>query len=99
MSQAHPQCDSCALLTRVFNAFTSSSLLPQTIDTILLEFPITAQSERGVFWDEATQRHTNPLREVEGGFWYASWDVKVRLALLPHSEVDSVPAQDPPSVC
>jgi hypothetical protein len=75
------------LLTCVFNAFTSPSLLPQTIETILLEFPATAQGERGVFWDEATQRHKNPLKEVEGGFWFANWDVKVRLPFFPNFEV------------
>ncbi len=43
---------------------------------VLLEFFKT--NERTVFWDEDLRRNVDPLTGLEGGFFAASWDLKVR---------------------
>ena len=42
-------------------------------------------SERGVFWDEQRKTNVDPLQGVEGGFWGATWDLKVLISSHPPS--------------
>lgn len=39
-------------------------------------------TERTCFWDESLEQNVDPLQNVEGGFWAASWDVKARISSL-----------------
>ena len=34
--------------------------------------------ERTAFWDFDADTNVMPLKDVEGGWWFASWDLKVR---------------------
>ena len=34
-------------------------------------------SERTVFWNDSLKVNTDPLQDIQGGFWGADWDVKV----------------------
>ena len=41
-------------------------------------------SERSVFWDDTLKANVDPFQTMEGGFFAASWDLKVRsIALKP----------------
>jgi hypothetical protein len=39
-------------------------------------------SERTVFWDDDLEINVDPFRGVDGGFFAADWDIKVRLAIV-----------------
>ena len=42
-------------------------------------------SERTVFWDEDQGVNVDPFKGLDGGFFAASWDTKVRLLVLRFS--------------
>lgn len=60
---------------------TSSELIPSTLFSVLHEFPRDKERlrERTVFWDFDADTNVMPLRDIDGGFWYASWDLKLRI--------------------
>jgi hypothetical protein len=57
----------------------SSELIPTTLSSLLHEFPREKERlrERTIFWDEEQEINFNPLKDVEGGLWSATWDLKV----------------------
>lgn len=57
----------------------SSELIPSTLYSVLHELPRDKERlrERTVFWDFDADTNVMPLRDVEGGWWFASWDLKV----------------------
>ena len=53
----------------------SSDVISITVAAILQEFLRT--NERTVFWDEEKKVNTDPFRDLNNGFWGATWDLKV----------------------
>ncbi|PBK76777.1 hypothetical protein ARMSODRAFT_948612 [Armillaria solidipes] len=51
--------------------------ISSTVANVLLEFFKT--NERTVFWDEDLRRNVDPLTNLEGGFFAASWDLKLNV--------------------
>ncbi|KAK0465606.1 uncharacterized protein EV420DRAFT_1515109 [Desarmillaria tabescens] len=51
--------------------------ISSTVANVLTEFFKT--SERTVFWDEDLRRNVDPLSGLEGGFFAASWDLKLNV--------------------
>ncbi|KAG7452329.1 uncharacterized protein BT62DRAFT_1071479 [Guyanagaster necrorhizus] len=51
--------------------------ISSTVANVLAEFFKT--SERTVFWNEDLQRNVDPLTGLEGGFFAASWDLKLNV--------------------
>lgn len=51
--------------------------ISSTVANVLLEFFKT--NERTVFWDEDLRRNVDPLTGLEGGFFAASWDLKLNV--------------------
>lgn len=60
---------------------TSSELLPATLQSVLHELLKDKDRlrERTVFWDYDADTNVMPLKDLEGGFWFASWDLKLRI--------------------
>ncbi|KAG7099593.1 hypothetical protein E1B28_001423 [Marasmius oreades] len=59
--------------TRNLNADQLSSILSSVLaDTF-------KTSERTVFWDEDIHMNVDPLQQIEGGFFAASWDLKLKI--------------------
>ena len=56
-------------------------MITSTVAALLQEYFKT--SERSVFWDDALKANVDPFQEVEGSFFAASWDTKVRLGDFP----------------
>jgi hypothetical protein len=42
-------------------------------------------SERTVFWDDDLGVNVDPFKGLDGGFFAADWDTKVRLLVAPSS--------------
>jgi hypothetical protein len=57
----------------------SSELIPSTLLSVLHEIPKDKDRarERTVFWDWDADTNIMPLKDLEGGWWFASWDLKV----------------------
>lgn len=59
---------------------SSAEQISSTVQTVLQEF--MKSSERTAFWNEDLRVNVDPLEGIEGGFWGADWDVKVRVLYL-----------------
>ncbi|KAF9270597.1 hypothetical protein L218DRAFT_914742 [Marasmius fiardii PR-910] len=55
----------------------SADQLSSTISSVLSDASKT--SERTVFWNEDLHMNVDPLQQVEGGFYSASWDLKLKI--------------------
>ncbi|KAI1789828.1 hypothetical protein LXA43DRAFT_1019768 [Ganoderma leucocontextum] len=55
----------------------SSDVITSTVAALLQEYFKT--SERSVFWDEALKANVDPFQEVEGSFFAANWDTKLKI--------------------
>ncbi|KAJ7040427.1 hypothetical protein C8F04DRAFT_1083534 [Mycena alexandri] len=75
------------ILTQVLSRFIQN-LRPQTrnlsidqisttVATVLSEY--LKSSERTVWWDDETQTNKNPFDQLEGGFFTAEWDFKLKI--------------------
>ncbi|TBU34737.1 hypothetical protein BD311DRAFT_784317 [Dichomitus squalens] len=53
----------------------SSDVISSTVAALLQEYFKT--SERSVFWDDALKVNVDPFQNMEGGFFAASWDLKL----------------------
>ena len=51
-------------------------MITSTVAALLQEYFKT--SERTVFWDDALKANVDPFQDMPGGFFAASWDLKVR---------------------
>ncbi len=57
-----------------------------TISGVLADYFKT--SERTVFWDDTLRRNVDPLHDLQGTFFEASWDLKVRVYIHLSYSVD-----------
>ncbi|KAG6901469.1 hypothetical protein C0995_011489 [Termitomyces sp. Mi166 len=55
----------------------STDQIATTVASVLAEYFKT--SERTVFWNEDLQRNVDPFESLEGGFFTASWDFKLKI--------------------
>ncbi|KAK7058377.1 hypothetical protein VNI00_002011 [Paramarasmius palmivorus] len=55
----------------------SADQLSTTIASVLADYFKT--SERTVFWDEELNKNVDPLQGIDGGFYSASWDLKLKI--------------------
>ncbi|TBU63773.1 hypothetical protein BD310DRAFT_955344 [Dichomitus squalens] len=55
----------------------SSDVISSTVAALLQEYFKT--SERSVFWDDALKVNVDPFQNMEGGFFAASWDLKLTI--------------------
>ncbi|ESK98201.1 hypothetical protein Moror_318 [Moniliophthora roreri MCA 2997] len=55
----------------------STDQLSTTVASVLADYFKTP--ERTVFWDEDLHRNVDPLQGLEGGFYSASWDLKLKI--------------------
>lgn len=60
---------------------TSSELIPSTLFSVLHEFLRDKDRlrERTTFWDFDADNNIMPLKDVDGGFWFAPWELKIRI--------------------
>ena len=66
-------------------------MITSTVAALLQEYFKTP--ERSVFWDDALKVNVDPFQEIEGSFFAASWDTKVRYDAFPRTlhNVSSAP--------
>ncbi|KAH0591018.1 hypothetical protein H2248_001129 [Termitomyces sp. 'cryptogamus'] len=55
----------------------STDQIATTVASVLAEYFKT--SERTVFWNDDIQRNVDPFESLEGGFFTASWDFKLKI--------------------
>ncbi|KAJ8084449.1 hypothetical protein PM082_003219 [Marasmius tenuissimus] len=55
----------------------SADQLSSTVSSVLAD--AFKGSERTVFWDEDLKMNVDPFQQLEGGFWSASWDLKLKI--------------------
>ena len=65
----------CTLTERSF--VLSADQISSTVLTVLAEFFKT--SERTVFWSDELMVNVDPFQGLDGGFFAADWDLKVRV--------------------
>ncbi|KAL0068672.1 hypothetical protein AAF712_004388 [Marasmius tenuissimus] len=51
--------------------------LSSTVSSVLAD--AFKGSERTVFWDEDLKMNVDPFQQLEGGFWSASWNLKLKI--------------------
>ncbi|KAG6841746.1 hypothetical protein C0991_007075 [Blastosporella zonata] len=56
---------------------TSTDQIATTVASVLADYFKT--SERTVFWNEELKRNVDPFEDLEGGFFTASWDFKLKI--------------------
>ena len=54
----------------------SMDQISTTVATVLSEY--FKSSERTIFWDDDLKMNVDPFERLEGGFFAADWDFKVR---------------------
>jgi len=69
VSLSLPKC-----LTR--RVLSSSDVISSTVASVISEYCKT--NERLVFWDEDRGVNVDPFQNMDGGFFSADWDMKVR---------------------
>jgi len=55
-------------------------IIANTVSSVLNDFLKTP--ERSIFWDEERNANIDPLATIEGGYWAASWDIKVSITVI-----------------
>ncbi|KAG6868887.1 hypothetical protein C0993_008635 [Termitomyces sp. T159_Od127] len=55
----------------------STDQIATTVASVLSEYFKT--SERTIFWDDDLQRNVDPFESLQGGFFTASWDFKLKI--------------------
>lgn len=67
----------------------SEDQISTTVASVLAEYFKT--SERTIFWNEDLRKNVDPFPSLEGGFFTADWDFKVRVLRVnctgPHAHV------------
>lgn len=58
----------------------SSDVISTTMAGVLQEY--FKSSERTVFWDDELKMNVDPFQGMEGSFFEASWDLKVRISFV-----------------
>ena len=62
------------------SCLNSTDQISSTLSGLLADF--SKNSERTVFWDDDLGVNVDPFRGVDGGFFAADWDTKVRPSII-----------------